>query len=85
MYDGIGLEVVLKAVFGEKLLFEELTKPTLITSYDVYNRQAIVFKNTDLLLGKIPVWEICRSSAAARFSTSTSLLPGESLRTQATS
>ncbi len=65
MYDGIGLEVVLKDVFGEKLLFEELTKPTLITSYDVYNRQAIVFKNTDLLLGKIPVWEICRSSAAA--------------------
>lgn len=65
MYDGIGLEVVLKDVFGENLLFEELTKPTLITSYDVYNRQAIVFKNTDLLLGKIPVWEICRSSAAA--------------------
>jgi uncharacterized protein len=65
MYDGIGLELVLKEVFGEEFLFEELTKPTLITSYDAYNRQAVVFKNTDLLLGKIPVWEICRSSAAA--------------------
>jgi patatin-like phospholipase/acyl hydrolase len=65
MYDGMGLERVLKDVFGEEFLFEALSKPTLITSYDTYNRQAIVFKNTDRLIGKIPVWEICRSSAAA--------------------
>lgn len=65
MYDGKGLENVLKQVFGKELLFEELLKPTLITSYDAYNRQAVVFKNTEPLLGKIPVWEICRSSSAA--------------------
>jgi hypothetical protein len=67
MYDGKGLENVLKSndVFGEKLLFEDLPKPTLITSYDTYNRQAVVFKNTEPLLGKIPVWEVCRSSSAA--------------------
>ena len=65
MYDGKGLEDVLKKVFGEEILFEDLPKPTLITSYDAYNRQAVVFKNTEPLLGKIPVWEICRSSSAA--------------------
>ncbi|MEP0859723.1 patatin-like phospholipase family protein [Trichocoleus sp. DQ-U1] len=69
IYDGIGLETVLQDVFrnqfGEQLLFEDLPKPTIITSYDTYARQAVVFKNTEPLLGKIPVWEICRSSAAA--------------------
>jgi patatin-like phospholipase/acyl hydrolase len=66
MFDGTGLEKVLKEeAFGDELLFEELPRPILITSYDTYNRQAVVFKNTEPLIGKIPVWEICRSSAAA--------------------
>ncbi|MGL5065857.1 MAG: patatin-like phospholipase family protein [Microcoleus sp.] len=46
------------------LLFQDLPKPVLITSYDTYNRQAVVFKNTKVAHEKIPVWEICRSSAA---------------------
>jgi uncharacterized protein len=46
------------------LLFQDLPKPVLITSYDIYNRQAVVFKNTKVAHEKIPVWEICRSSAA---------------------
>jgi patatin-like phospholipase/acyl hydrolase len=67
IYDGKGLERVLQdeCVFGKELLFEDLLKPTLITSYDTYNRQAVVFKNTQSQLGKIPVWEVCRSSSAA--------------------
>lgn len=68
IFDGKGLETVLKDesnVFGATLLFEELSKPTLITTYDIYNRQALVFKNTNPLLGKVPVWEVCRASSAA--------------------
>ncbi|XZO04401.1 MAG: patatin-like phospholipase family protein [Microcoleus sp.] len=49
---------------GKPLLFQELPKPVLITSYDIYNRQPVVFKNTKVAHEKIPVWEICRSSAA---------------------
>ncbi|MEG4347993.1 hypothetical protein QUB70_32670, partial [Microcoleus sp. A003_D6] len=35
-----------------------------LTSYDTYNRQPVVFKNTKVAHETIPVWEICRSSAA---------------------
>lgn len=70
IYDGKGLEEVLLREFminnpEKQLLFENLLKPTIITSYDTYNRQAVVFKNTEPLFGKIPVWKVCRSSAAA--------------------
>lgn len=65
IYDGIGLKKLLIEKFGEHLAFGDLAIPTIITSYDIYNRQAIIFKNTNSLLGKIPVWEICRSSSAA--------------------
>ncbi len=51
-------------LLGKPLLFQELPKPVLITSYDIYNRQPVVFKNTKVAHEKIPVWEICRSSAA---------------------
>lgn len=51
-------------IVGKPLLFQELPKPVLITSYDIYNRQPVVFKNTKVAHEKIPVWEICRSSAA---------------------
>lgn len=84
IYDGIGLRLVLQAIFAQGaididklakpikpeniparfLLFQDLPKPVLITSYDTYNRQAVVFKNTKVAHEKIPVWEICRSSAA---------------------
>jgi patatin-like phospholipase/acyl hydrolase len=46
------------------LLFQDLPKPVLIASYDIYNRQPVIFKNTKVAREKIPVWEICRSSAA---------------------
>ncbi|WP_250125667.1 patatin-like phospholipase family protein [Chroococcidiopsis sp. CCMEE 29] len=65
IYDGKGLEKVLKEELGETFTFVDLAKPTIVTSYDTYNRQAVVFKNTKTEFEKIPVWEICRSSAAA--------------------
>jgi len=64
IYDGKGLERVLKQEL-EETLFKDLVKPTIVTSYDTYNRQAVVFKNTKTAHENIPVWEICRSSAAA--------------------
>jgi len=65
VYDGKGLEEVLQRdeVFGG-IQFKDLP-PTLITSYDTYNRQAIVMVNTKPAYAQIPVWEVCRASAAA--------------------
>ncbi|MEM1394479.1 MAG: patatin-like phospholipase family protein [Cyanobacteria bacterium P01_H01_bin.150] len=64
IYSDEGLKMVLKYIFGNSK-FGELTKPTIVTSYDTYNRQAIVFKNTKIAHQDIPVWEICRASSAA--------------------
>ncbi|AFY57133.1 patatin [Rivularia sp. PCC 7116] len=64
IYSDEGLKMVLKYIFGN-LKFGELTKPTIVTSYDTYNRQAVVFKNTKIAHQDIPVWEICRASSAA--------------------
>lgn len=45
LFEENGLENVLKKpnIFPESLLFKDLLKPTLITSYDTYNREAVVF------------------------------------------
>ena len=64
IYGDKGLTMVLKYIFGN-LKFGELIKPTIVTSYDTYNRQAIVFKNTKIAHQDIPAWEICRASSAA--------------------
>ncbi len=64
IYSDEGLRMVLKYIFGNTK-FGELTKPTIVTSYDTYNRQAVVFKNTKIAHEDIPVWEICRASSAA--------------------
>lgn len=64
IYDSEGLITILKYIFGN-VKFGELNKPTIVTSYDTYNRQAVVFKNTKIAHKDIPVWEICRASSAA--------------------
>jgi uncharacterized protein len=66
VYDGKGLEEVLRAgdVFSD-LLFKDLPVPTLVTSYDTYNRQAIIMVNTKPAYAEIPIWQVCRASAAA--------------------
>jgi uncharacterized protein len=67
IYDGAGLEQVLQSssVFGPALQFKDLSLPTLVTSYDTYNRRAVVLINTDTAYAEVPVWEVCRASAAA--------------------
>jgi uncharacterized protein len=66
IYDGKGLEKVLQdpEVFGNDL-FEDLPNKTIVTCYDTYNRQAVVFINSDPHVSKLKTWEVCRASAAA--------------------
>jgi patatin-like phospholipase/acyl hydrolase len=66
IYDGKGLEEVLRdgSIFGEEL-FKSLPVCTLVTCYDTYNRQAVVFINTEPSAAQIPIWQVCRSSSAA--------------------
>ncbi len=64
IYSDEGLRMVLKFIFGN-FKFGELKKPTIVASYDTYNRQAVVFKNTKIAHQDIPIWEICRASSAA--------------------
>ena len=67
LFQAKSLEAVLTSaeVFPPSLLFGKLPKPTLITSYDTYNREAVVFKSTQDKFATIPVWQVCRSSSAA--------------------
>lgn len=63
-YDGRGLERVLQEVFGDARL-GELARPTLVTAYDTIGRRPIVFKSFKPEHAQLPVWEVCRASAAA--------------------
>ncbi len=59
-----GLEEVLISEFHD-LPFGNLPKPTVVVSYDAYNRKAVIFKSTEAKSAKVPVWQVCRSSSAA--------------------
>jgi len=73
-YDAKGLESVLRGVFGDRR-FGELQVPTLITSYNLESREALVFKtmktsndpanDTYTKYNHIPIWEICKASSSA--------------------
>lgn len=63
-YSDKGLKKVLSKVFGEKK-FGNLNTRTLVTAYDVLNRDAIVFKSFKAPFDKLYIWEVCKSSASA--------------------
>lgn len=63
-YDGRGLESVLRSAFGDTA-FGTLQVRTLVTSYDLQNREALVFKTNKPEHQSIPIWEICKASSAA--------------------
>jgi uncharacterized protein len=63
-YDGKGLGKVLSREFGKRTL-GELSPEVLITSYDVLNREGLVFKSADPRYRDLPVWEVVRSSCSA--------------------
>lgn len=65
LFSSEGLESVLQdpTIFSQSL-FGTLP-PTLVVSYDTYNRSAVVFKSIQPEFAKIPIWEVCRCSSAA--------------------
>jgi uncharacterized protein len=66
-YDARGLEQVLRDVFGDRR-FGDLQVPTLVTSYNLTAREALVFKTVKGIHEKynnLPVWEICKASSSA--------------------
>lgn len=64
-YDGRGLERVLQDVFGKARFGDLEVRPTIAISYNTFNRQAVVFKNTRDIYAHLPVWEVVRASCAA--------------------
>jgi len=64
-YDDEGLERVLRREFGSDLFKDLQIKPTLVTAYNVFSRQAVVFKNTKPEHEQLAVWEVVKASASA--------------------
>ena len=64
IYNGEGLEKVLRDNF-DRDRFASLPVTTLVTSYDAYNRRAVVMVSTHPAVAEIPIWEVCRASSAA--------------------
>ena len=63
-YDGKGLEQVLRDEFKDDR-FSELKIPTLITSYDLLNRAALVLKTAKAEHQSLPIWQVAKASASA--------------------
>ena len=63
-YSGEGLDKVLKREFGDRRL-GDLPVRTLITAYDAYGREPVVFKSWRREYRQVKVWEACRASGAA--------------------
>ena len=64
-YDGDGLNKALKDIFHTSLFGNLKIKPTLVTTYDVFAREPIVFKSDRPRYHSLRVWEVCRASASA--------------------
>jgi patatin-like phospholipase/acyl hydrolase len=64
-YDDEGLERVLRREFGNELFGDLQIKPTLVTAYNVFAREAVVFKNTKPEHEQLAVWEVVKASASA--------------------
>jgi uncharacterized protein len=63
-YDGKGLEKVLRDEFKDDR-FNQLKVPTLITSYNLLDRAALVLKTTKVEHQDLPVWQVAKASASA--------------------
>lgn len=64
-YDGEGLNKALRDIFRTTVFGTLKIKPTLITTYDVLGREAVVFKNNTPEYHSLRVWELCRASSSA--------------------
>ncbi|QGJ68358.1 Patatin-like phospholipase/acyl hydrolase [Planctomycetales bacterium 10988] len=64
-YDGLGLNRVLKSVFREETFGNLKIRPTIVVSYNAFEREAVLFKNTLDNFTHLPVWEVVRASSSA--------------------
>lgn len=64
-YDGQGLERELKKLFRTRKFGRLRVRPTLVTSYNTLEREALIFKNTKREHAGLDVWQVCMASAAA--------------------
>jgi patatin-like phospholipase/acyl hydrolase len=64
-YDGKGLEGELRRIFRTRKFGRLRIRPTLVTSYNTLEREALVFKNTKPEHASLDVWRICMASTAA--------------------
>jgi patatin-like phospholipase/acyl hydrolase len=64
LYSDAPLIAALQAQFQQNT-FGSLTVPTIVTSYDVLNRSAVVFKSFRPEYRNLRIWEVCVSSASA--------------------
>lgn len=64
IYEGAAMEQFLKQAFGEQRFCDLLIRPTLATGYDLLNHRIMIFSNTHPDFATLPVWEICKASAA---------------------
>jgi multidrug resistance efflux pump len=67
IYSDSGMNTVLKAKYGDLRFGGLLKTPTIIVSYDIQHQQVVVFNNTNPDHAELPVWQICRASAALPF------------------
>jgi patatin-like phospholipase/acyl hydrolase len=66
LYDDAALERVLRTTFGEACFGNLPHRPVvLVTAYDTFSRQAIVFKSTRRRYAHVPLWEAVKASSSA--------------------
>ncbi|MBK1723838.1 patatin-like phospholipase family protein [Thiocystis violacea] len=63
-YDAVGLETMLRSIFRDARL-GDLGRPVMAMSYDIQALQVHVFSSEREDHKALPVWEVCRASAAA--------------------
>jgi len=63
-YDGIGLENVLRNIFGDRQM-SDLKCHTMIASYNLLNRRSLFFKSWKNEHSPLPVWGVCKASTSA--------------------
>lgn len=63
-YKADGLQTTLKDVFNDKQ-FGDCKIPTMVTTYNLLNRRALMLKSWRGDHGSLPMWEVCAASSSA--------------------
>lgn len=63
-YKADGMQTTLKDVFNERK-FGECKIPTMVTTYNLLNRRALMLKSWRTDHADLPMWEVCAASSSA--------------------